>query len=787
MPRAELEPPPDGDLEEDLGDEVRAEGRPAVTQHDGADPRAEAPAAVGPDDGADPRAEAPRGVRPEDGGGSPEPGRPWLGRVLADKYRIVRFVAAGGTAEVYEAERIGSAKRVALKLLHTALAASDEAMARFEQEARLVSLIAHPNVVAIQDFGTLPEGIHFMVMELLEGRSFGELLADGPVDALPALRWVMHACEGLAAAHERGVVHCDIKPDNLFLQQGPAEAEPIVKILDLGIGRLVTRVVRDESADTEGIAGTPDYMSPEQCQGQPLGPASDIYSLGVVLHEMLLGCVPFSSASYREVIDMHIHATPEWPRTLAEALGVPDAVERVVLRALSKDPAARPASMVDFQQELGILARDLRAADAPASRWSRAPRDSAPPRNTKPPRGSSPPRNSRRPRSSTPPRNTRPRITMAPQAAGSAQRLAREGAAERELALELARLRTRVPELERAVSSLERALSRDATRYDVCRALLEAPSFAAAALRMLEVVCTGTASDTGGLWLPDDEPVLRCAEVWARPSIDLAAFLDATKQASFARGRGLPGRVWAGERTEHILDLARDPDFARLHEARAVGLRTAFAFAIRADSQVVAVMDFYSRETRTPDAECLAMLDELGALAGHRLARQRLRDELEAARAAPGAGRRDPGESGSEAAARDALGAETTPTSSRVKELVEMEAGVLALSLVGELDAYRRSELARRLQAEVRRARAKAVLVDVAGLATADERALDQVLLLTQAVQAFGARCILTGVGPGTAPGFARLGRDLGAVPMLPTLADGLAACRRLTERDDAG
>ncbi len=285
-----------------------------------------------------------------------ERGAEWIGRTLADRYRILRFVAAGGTAEVFEAERLGSGKRVALKLLHATMAANMSAA--FQREARMVSLIAHPNVVAIDDFGTLPSGINYMVMELLDGKPLDQPLQAGPLPVALALKYAMQACEGLAAAHARDVLHCDIKPANFFLHRVPGSVDPVVKILDLGIGRMLATAGTERAA---GVSGTPEYMSPEQAQGGELEAAADIYSMGVTVWEMLLGRVPFEHESYEEVLHMQIHATPTWPADLAAERGIPAEAGPVLLKALAKDPAERHGSMLDLQTELASVARLVRA------------------------------------------------------------------------------------------------------------------------------------------------------------------------------------------------------------------------------------------------------------------------------------------------------------------------------------------------------------------------------------------------------------------------------------------
>ncbi len=308
-----------------------------------------------------------------------ERGAEWVGKVLADRYRVLRFLDAGGTAEVFEAERIGTAKRVALKLLQATRAQNGDAGERFESEARMVSLVAHPNIVAIEDFGTLPSGVHYMVMELLTGESLGARVRRAPLPPELALKLAMQACEGLAAAHARGVVHCDVKPENLFAHRPADAVEPTIKILDLGIGRMLGR--GDGGARGGLVSGTPAYMSPEQVQGRPLGPASDIYSMGITIWELLFRSVPFDHDSYARIFEMHRDDSPVWPTRRASELGVPSEVERVVLKALAKDPAQRQASMLELQMELARAARELRARDRAQAQSSAPPtsmRDSTP-------------------------------------------------------------------------------------------------------------------------------------------------------------------------------------------------------------------------------------------------------------------------------------------------------------------------------------------------------------------------------------------------------------------------
>jgi serine/threonine-protein kinase len=289
-----------------------------------------------------------------------ERGAEWIGKIVDDKYKVLRFVDSGGTAEVYEAERTTTGKRVALKLLHAALATKPELMESFLQEAQLVSLIAHPNIVAIQDFGTLAGAsgpLHYMVMELLDGSTLATEIARDRMSPLLSLQYAMQACEGLAAAHTRDVVHCDIKPANIFLQRVPGSNERVVKILDLGLGRLFARSAAVGLEETGVVAGTPEYMSPEQAMGRPVGPASDIYAMGITLYELLLGEVPFTDPSHMRILKMHVSTPPPWPEERAEARGLPPGTRDVIWRALSKEPDRRQGSMLELQSDLAALAR----------------------------------------------------------------------------------------------------------------------------------------------------------------------------------------------------------------------------------------------------------------------------------------------------------------------------------------------------------------------------------------------------------------------------------------------
>jgi serine/threonine-protein kinase len=278
----------------------------------------------------------------------------WLGRNVAGKYRPLRLIGTGGMAEVYEAEDLELDRRVALKVLRPRLAADPRMSERFKQEARLVSLIVHPNVVGIEAFGSLADDALYMVMELLRGQTVADALARGTLDGALGLEVAIQACRGLGAAHRHGVIHRDIKPANLFLHQPEGMAGVVVKVLDLGIATLLDQDQSNLSM-TGSVFGTPEYMSPEQALGEAVGPASDVYSLGVTLYQMLLGRRPFFAPSFMGVLAKHITEAPRWPAELARSRGVPAGAEAVVLKAMAKNPEHRYRSMAELEAALGSL------------------------------------------------------------------------------------------------------------------------------------------------------------------------------------------------------------------------------------------------------------------------------------------------------------------------------------------------------------------------------------------------------------------------------------------------
>jgi eukaryotic-like serine/threonine-protein kinase len=276
-----------------------------------------------------------------------------LGRTIEGKYRLDTKLGAGGMGAVYQSTRLLIGDQVAVKVLHLDQTADPNATERFRREAQAAARVQHPNAVTIYDFGVSPEGLVYLVMELIAGQSLRQLLqqtgALSPVDAASILGQV---CAALDVAHQQEVVHRDIKPDNIIVK---ATSEGWrVKVLDFGIAKLTNlKAATDQLTLTGSMVGTPHYMSPEQCMGEDLDRRSDIYSLGILLYELLTGVVPFNATTWGAVIVQHVNNPP--PPLSARRPELPRAVEAVVLRALAKERTARP-------QTAGMLARELAAA-----------------------------------------------------------------------------------------------------------------------------------------------------------------------------------------------------------------------------------------------------------------------------------------------------------------------------------------------------------------------------------------------------------------------------------------
>ena len=287
---------------------------------------------------------------------------PFVGRTLDEKYCVEERLGAGGMGAVYRARHLQMDRPVAIKVLHQRLVEDEAARVRFQNEARAAVLLRHSNAVRVTDFGQTSEGCVYIVMELLEGRTLREILGrEAPIETARAISMMLQASDAVAAAHEAGIIHRDLKPSNILVTQS-ADLPAVVKVLDFGIAKVATdKLDGDEDATTMvqniAVIGTPRYMSPEQYNGSELTPATDVYSLGVILYEMLTGMAPFTGTTRAEIAQKHANDQPHSPRKIVAA--IPEDVERIVLHALEKQPADRPANATEFRQALFDTAERL--------------------------------------------------------------------------------------------------------------------------------------------------------------------------------------------------------------------------------------------------------------------------------------------------------------------------------------------------------------------------------------------------------------------------------------------
>jgi serine/threonine-protein kinase len=285
-----------------------------------------------------------------------------VGQVIGERYRVVRKLGEGGMGEVFECHHVYIEKRVALKLLRREILSNAEAVTRFHQEARAASSIGHRNIVDIDDFGHLTDGRVYLAMEYLDGESLADLMRRG-MELPRALRIMEQVCRGLEAAHAKGIVHRDMKPENVFLARLEG-GEDLVKILDFGIAKVAgTDGSGSNLTRTGTIFGTPNYMSPEQALGRALDPRSDIYSVGIILYELFVGVVPFRAESFMGILSLHITAQPVPPRVQAPERHISADIERIILRAIDKEPSQRFGTMGELADALHALAGGL-AGDA---------------------------------------------------------------------------------------------------------------------------------------------------------------------------------------------------------------------------------------------------------------------------------------------------------------------------------------------------------------------------------------------------------------------------------------
>ena len=281
-----------------------------------------------------------------------EPEFDLVGRVLDNRYRIEELLGSGGMATVYRATHVAISRQVAVKVLDPELRQVGSFSRRFQREARAAGRLDHPNCVAVTDFGGLEDGTPYLVMELVKGHTLSEVIAmEGRLPAGRALGIARHILRGLAHAHSMGLVHRDIKPDNIMLVDRDETDVDFARILDFGIARMY---YADNEAEAEkltqaGMAiGTPSYISPEQALGQEADERSDLYSLTVALFEMLTGSPPYSGEGPLEVVTQHLTAPIPRIGDVAPDVAVPPSLDVLLQRGLAKKPVERPAGVAEY-------------------------------------------------------------------------------------------------------------------------------------------------------------------------------------------------------------------------------------------------------------------------------------------------------------------------------------------------------------------------------------------------------------------------------------------------------
>ena len=266
--------------------------------------------------------------------------------MLSDRYRIIKKLGEGGMGSVYLAEHTTINKKLAIKVLSSEYSHKQDLVDRFLQEARAASMIEQENVVEITDFGSTPTGSVFFVMEFLNGEDLSKTVKTaGPLEWARVKPIMIQICRALASAHDAGIIHRDMKPENCYrIRRG--DNPDFIKVLDFGIAKVTSDDGEGKGLTRTGmIFGTPEYMSPEQAKGEKVDHRVDVYALGVILYELLTGRVPFTADTFMGILTKHMFEAPPAPSTIAPVSSIPPEVEAIVLKALQKDREYRFQSM----------------------------------------------------------------------------------------------------------------------------------------------------------------------------------------------------------------------------------------------------------------------------------------------------------------------------------------------------------------------------------------------------------------------------------------------------------
>lgn len=334
---------------------------------------------------------------------------PLLGRVIDKRYRILELIGRGGMGAVYKVEHVKMGKLMAMKVLPAEAASQKDMVRRFNREAAAVSRLSHMHSVSVFDFGSDGD-LMFLAMEFIDGLDLAAYLREeGPLPLSRAARLLIQVCSALVEAHDKGIVHRDLKPENMVLVRTRDKTD-FVKVLDYGLASLRDVNERTRITAQGALVGTPYYMAPEYCRGDPVDPRSDIYALGAVMHKLLTGEPPFTAPAPMGIITKHLTEPVEPPSSRYPRLGISRLADQVILKAMAKDPLARYQSAEQMRTALA----DILDVEEPSNEYRRYTSDYDP-------TATGPSALARPPASSSEERDTHPLSSEPPQPTGGAR------------------------------------------------------------------------------------------------------------------------------------------------------------------------------------------------------------------------------------------------------------------------------------------------------------------------------------------------------------------------------